>query len=209
MAGTTDFYYQFSLGSTGQTGVGVSWLGYVAGVVNTIKVYAYNWGGAAWDQVGTIVGIAGTTNSAQDWDLTSAHTGTGGNLGLVRIRFNATGLTSSSTKTDRILCGYAVVVTYPTNFSSFSIDASGRTLLAPTGLDAVTTTEPDTSTNGAMSTWNFRLLLRWAVSAISNGTRTLSGGAGTLTVKKLGGTTATSQTIADDGAGNETLGAPT
>jgi hypothetical protein len=126
VAGTVDYYYQFSLGSTGQTGVGVSWLGYVVGVVNTIKVYAYNWGGSSWDQIGTIVGIAGIVNQSQDWELTSAHTGTGGNLGLVRIRFNATGLTTSSTKTDRILCGYAVVTTYPANFSSLSISGGGK-----------------------------------------------------------------------------------
>jgi hypothetical protein len=111
-AGTVDFYYQFSLGSTNQVAVGVNWSGYVAGAVNTIKVYAYNWVNATWDQVGTIVGISGTTNMTVEWELTTAHTGTGGNVGLVRIRFNATGLVASTTKTDRILCGYAVTPTY-------------------------------------------------------------------------------------------------
>ncbi len=221
VTGTLDFYYQFDIsGTSGSAAVGVEWLGYVVGVVNTIKVYAYNWGGASWDQIGTIVGIAGTTNQAQEWELTSAHTGTAGNLGLVRIRFSATGLTTATVKTDRMLLGYAVVPTFPTNFSSLAITGGGAVTagtvsdktgysLAATGLDALTTTEPDTVTNGAMSTWNFRLLLRWLVSCMSNGTRTLSGGTGTLTVKKLGGTTATAQTIADDGVGNETLGAPT
>lgn len=125
-AGTIDFYYQFSLGSTGQTAVGSDWLGYVVGVVNTIKVYAYNWGAAGWDQVATIVGISGTANMSVTLDLTSAHTGTGGNLGLVRIRFAATGLVSATVKTDRILVGYTVVTVFPTNFSTLSIDGSGR-----------------------------------------------------------------------------------
>lgn len=124
-AGTVDFYYQFSLGSTGQTAVGITWDGYVVGAVNTIKVYAYNWGGSNWEQIGTIIGIAGTVVQSQEWDLTSSHTGTGGNLGLVRIRFNATGLVTSTTKTDRILCGYTVVVVYPTNFASLAITAGG------------------------------------------------------------------------------------
>jgi len=109
-AGTLDFYYEFTVAATnGAVGVGVSWLGYIVGLVNTLKVYAYNWGGATWDQVGQIVGIAGTTNGQQDFELTNAHTGTGGNLGLVRIRFSNTGLTAATVKTDRILLGYAVV----------------------------------------------------------------------------------------------------
>jgi hypothetical protein len=110
-AGTIDFYYQFDLSATaGAAAVGVQWTGYVVGVVNTLKVYAYNWGGSSWDQIGTIVGIAGTVNSVEEWELTNAHTGTGGNLGLVRIRFNATGLTSATVKTDRILGGYVVTL---------------------------------------------------------------------------------------------------
>lgn len=124
--GTIDFYYQFSLGSTGQTAVGADWLGYVVGVVNTIKAYAYNWGAAGWDQVASIVGISGTANMSVTMDLTSAHTGTGGNLGLVRIRFAATGLVSATVKTDRILVGYTVVTVFPTNFGTLAIDGSGR-----------------------------------------------------------------------------------
>ncbi len=129
-AGTVDFYYQFSLGSTGQTAVGINWIGYVAGAVNTVKVYAYNWVNVAWDQIGNVVGIAGTVNGTEDWELTSAHTGTGGNLGLVRIRFNATGLVTSTTKTDRILCGYVYVQGFPTNFSSLAVSAAGGVTLA-------------------------------------------------------------------------------
>ena len=109
-AGTLDFFYGFDLSATsGAAAVEAAWEGYVIGILNTVKVYAYNWGNAAYDQIGTVVGISGTANMSETWDLTSAHTGTGFNLGLVRIRFNATGLTSSATKTDRILLGYAVV----------------------------------------------------------------------------------------------------
>ena len=143
-AGTLDFYYQFSLGSTGQTGVGITWLGYVVGVVNTVKVYAYNWGGSAWDQIGTVVGVAGTANESLDWELTSAHTGTGGNLGLVRLRFAATGLTAATVKTDRVLCGFAVVVVYPSNFSSLGIASNGHI----SNVDTLTTYTGDTPQTG-------------------------------------------------------------
>jgi hypothetical protein len=104
-----DMYYQFNLsGTSGATAVGCNWLGYLVGTTNTIKVYAYNWSNAAYDQVGSVIGISGVVNISSDFDLTTAHTGTGGNLGLVRIRFAATGLTLGVLNTDRILLGYAV-----------------------------------------------------------------------------------------------------
>lgn len=105
-AGTTDVYVEFDLSATsGAVAVGCQWNGYLAGIVNTMKVYARNWGGASWDQIGTIAGIAGVVQSTEEFELTSAHT----QAGLVRIRFSNTGLTSSSLKTDRLLLGYAVV----------------------------------------------------------------------------------------------------
>lgn len=105
-AGTLDFYYEFDIsGTSGAVGVGSQWVGYVVGLTNTVKVYARNWGAATWEQVGSIVGIAGTVTMTDEWELTSAHT----SAGLVRIRFAATGLTSATVKTDRILLGYTVV----------------------------------------------------------------------------------------------------
>lgn len=104
-AGTLDFYYQFDLSATvNAVGVGVTWDGYVVGVVNTVKVFAFNWGSSTFDQIGTIIGIAGTTVGSQEWDLTNAHI----SAGLVRIRFANTGLVTSTVKTDRILLGYVV-----------------------------------------------------------------------------------------------------
>ena len=101
------------------------------------------------------------------------------------------------------------LATAPDATTGYFLDPPIPAELTPTGLDAITTTEPDTTTDGAVSTWNFRKLLRWGVSALSNGTRTLTAGTGTLKVKKLGGAQSTTQNITDDGAGNETLGAPT
>ncbi len=124
--GVIDGYYQFNLsGTTGAVGVGATWNGYLVGAVNTLRVYAYNWGGAVWDQIGSIVGITGTIVGSQEFEITSAHTGTGGNLGLVRIRFQNTGLVAGVLNTDRILLGYAVVITLPANFSALVISGAG------------------------------------------------------------------------------------
>lgn len=100
-----DFYYQFELLSGG-VGVGVKWLGYLVGSVNTGNVHVYNWVTAAWDRIGTVVGRGTTDNEEQNWELTSSHTGTGGSAGLVRIRFEGSILAGSDLKTDQILLGY-------------------------------------------------------------------------------------------------------
>lgn len=180
-AGTTDFYYQFNLGTTGQTGVGVTWDGYLSGAVNTMKVYAYNWGGASWDQIGTLQGIAGTTVGSQEWDLTSAHTGTGGNLGQVRIRFSNTGLTSSSTKTDRILCGYVNVVTPPANWSSMKVSASGY--VSPNWGDVGSPTTTVALTGTTLSTSQ-------VVASVSGAVGSVTGNVGGDVVGNVDGTVA-------------------
>lgn len=114
-AGALDFYYEFDLtGTTDAVGVGISWVGYAVGITNTINVYARNWGGSSWDQIGTVVGIAGTANMSEEWELTSAHT----SAGLVRLRFAATGLTSATLKTDRVLLGYTVMPGSATSMAS-------------------------------------------------------------------------------------------
>lgn len=103
--------------------------------------------------------------------------------------------------------GPVASVTSPVTVGTNS-DKTGYSL-GSDGLDAVLTAEPDTTTDGPVSTWNFRKLLRWSVGSMMTGMRTLSSGTGTLIVQKLAGGNMSSQTIADDGAGNETLGAPT
>jgi len=153
VTGAIDVYYQFDLSATeNAVATSVQWIGYVAGLVNTLKMYAYNWGGASWDQLASIPGIAGTNNVAPvEADLTTAHTGTGGNAGLVRIRFQATGLTAATLKTDRLLLGYAVtpptagtirdaILTDATRFAGANIDAtiSSRSTFAGGAVASVT-----------------------------------------------------------------------
>lgn len=103
---TTDFYYQFDI-----TGVGVPtefiWNGFVQGNNDTYQVYAYNWGGTAFDQIGTIDGSAGETDQSATFQATTAHRGTGANLGKARLRFESSD--GAEIGTDRVLCSYAVV----------------------------------------------------------------------------------------------------
>jgi len=110
VGGALDFYYQFTIAAYANgVAVGVQWVGYLTGLTNAVKVFAFNWGNSAWDELGTIVGSASTQNGTEEFSLTSAHTGTGGNAGLVRVRFQNTGLTTATLNTDRILLGFTTV----------------------------------------------------------------------------------------------------
>jgi hypothetical protein len=124
-AGTLDMYFEFNVGSVGVP-TSIEWVGGLTTAVNSLKVYGYNWGSASWEQVGTINGTSTLISNTQVFDMTTSHVGTGGNLGLVRLRFANTSLTAANFYTDRILCGYTSVYTFPTNFASLSINGSGQ-----------------------------------------------------------------------------------
>jgi hypothetical protein len=115
VANEIDFYFQFDIGADGVP-VSVSLHGRLHETPpqdNEIVVYAYNWGGAVWDQVGTIDGVQ---NSIAADDLTSSftlftsHVGTGVNLGKVRVRFADNLLDAAGELfVDQIFTSYAVV----------------------------------------------------------------------------------------------------
>jgi hypothetical protein len=106
VAGNTEFYYEFDIGSTGVP-VNIIWDGYAQTAGDSYTVNAYYWGGATWEQIGTVDGSPGTTVEPHQWILTSGHGGTGANSGLVRIQFVSSD--GVAIGTDRMFCGYAVV----------------------------------------------------------------------------------------------------
>ena len=103
----TDCYYIFDIGGNGVP-VSVTWHGYAQAQGDTYGVYAYNWTGTpAWEQVGSIAGKSGTTVVTETFTLTTAHVGTGSDIGIVHFRFlSDDGVIFA---TDRIVCSYAVV----------------------------------------------------------------------------------------------------
>jgi len=104
---TTDCYYIFDVGGNGVP-VGITWNGYVNSQGDTYKFYAWNWTGTpAWEQVGSLNAVNGSTIVTETFDLTTSHVGTGANIGLVHFRIYSTDGTKVGT--DRVLCSYAVV----------------------------------------------------------------------------------------------------
>lgn len=108
-AGVMDLYYEFDIGGNG-VGVEVDIFGYLNGGNDSLTIQAYDWDGTAWDTIGTMIGTNGSTDAEIKDSIQTKHTGTGANLGLVRIRFYAaSGLTSATLRIDRIILEYAVV----------------------------------------------------------------------------------------------------
>lgn len=173
-AGAMELYYQFDVTGNG-TAVEVFMEGYLAGGNDSLDVFAYDWVGAGWDQIGTLSGGA-AADADYTYNLLTRHTGTGANLGKVRIRFYAaSGLTSATLAIDQITCSYTVVsqsVGYEggavwldtgasnTNTESFvdgvadnpvSTIAAARTIASNVGLNKYHISNDSTLTLGASS----------------------------------------------------------
>lgn len=108
--GTLDMYLQFNVGASGVPTAGQIVAG-LTSALNSLKVYAFNWAGSSWDQIGNLAGTSSIIVSTLDLDFTTAHVGTGGNLGLVRVRFANTSLTSANLYLDYAICGYTQPLT--------------------------------------------------------------------------------------------------
>lgn len=122
-AGTLDLYYEFDIGADGLP-TSSKFTGYVNGSGDDVDIYAYNWSGASWDQVGTVTGQASATNIVYTFDLFTSHVGTGGNAGLVRIKFNSTGLSSATLACDQLLCSYTQSVSGIPNGTTVTLASS-------------------------------------------------------------------------------------
>lgn len=107
-AGTLDMYFEFLIPADGVPTT-VTQTGRLNSANDDLDVFAWNWSGAAWEQVGTYAGQGNAADSARTYNLFTTHVGTGADLGKVRIRFLGVGLTSANFYTDQIFLSYAVV----------------------------------------------------------------------------------------------------
>jgi hypothetical protein len=126
-AGTLDVYYEFDIGSNTIPTTVIAQL-YSHGNNDTIALEAYNWVDLSWDHIDTIDGENQTVVHAHSGALFTNSVGTGANDGLVRIRFNGTGLTSSNLYLDQLLVGYTSIAIAPDNASITAILADTNEL---------------------------------------------------------------------------------
>ena len=106
--GELEFAYNFNIGPNASP-VDAVWVGFCQSINDEVAVFARNWVGASWEQVGTIIGTALATTQMEAFSLTTAHVNTGANSGDVRVRFVSTGGTIMTTlATDRMLLSYTI-----------------------------------------------------------------------------------------------------
>ncbi len=107
-----DVYYEFNVGGDGiSTGVTVHHqLDKGGGAAKDLVVYAYDWAGATWNQIGSL--DSGTVLQTDEYTLFASHVGTGANSGLVRVRYATGGVAFTATTkllVDQITVQHAIV----------------------------------------------------------------------------------------------------
>ncbi|KKK69196.1 hypothetical protein LCGC14_2936460, partial [marine sediment metagenome] len=125
--GATDFYYQFDVGSSG-VATELHWFGYAQSNNDSYAVKAYDWLSAGFKQIGTLAGGNGSTVSEHAFVPTTAMTGTGANVGKVRLQF--TSADGTEIFTDRVICEFTQAAQGIANGSTITLGAAtGRTNL--------------------------------------------------------------------------------
>jgi len=107
--GEIEMYFEFLIAADGVP-VSVSHEGRLSGAGDDLDVFAYNWLGTAWEQIGTLLGKNSPADEVTSFALFSQHVGAGANLGKVRVRFyTAAGLTTANFYSDQVILSYAVI----------------------------------------------------------------------------------------------------
>ena len=119
--GNTEFYYQFDVGSAGISTEFI-WFGYAQSKNDSYAVLAFDWVSTSFKQIGTIAGGNGSTVSEHGFIPTTAMTGTGANVGKVRLQF--TSADGTEIFTDRVLCEFTQAVQGIANGSTITLGAS-------------------------------------------------------------------------------------
>ena len=222
-AGAMELYYQFDLGADGVP-TSTKVVGRVNGSNDSLGVFAYNWAGTSWDQIGTLAGTNSATNETNTYDLLTAHVGTGSNAGKVRIRYYAaSGLTSATLRVDQILVSYTQAATGIPNGSTITLSADtsntnlighgwnlalgGQSIAGAYIYQSINVSGTATTTNGSPFTFqecNFGTASLGAYGFLEN-----CAIGGTLTLTNTGGVSADSISFFDCWSGVAGAGSPT
>lgn len=145
-----DMYYEFDIGEFGIPVATHIW-GYLKEGApkggDTIDLYAYNWGGTAFEVIHFDAFIGITTDDPHEVSATllNRHVGTGNDEGKVRIKFQATSLEAGTTlNIDEIIISYAEAL--GSNIDAILADVTGINGEAMRGTDSAYTGTPPTVT---------------------------------------------------------------
>ncbi len=97
-----DIVYGFTVGG-GRISTDVGFDGFLNSSNDTLDVFAFDFIGTDWDQIGTVAGQNGSANINEQFPIFQRHTGTGADLGITYIRFQATGQSNPTFNVDRLI----------------------------------------------------------------------------------------------------------
>lgn len=101
-ANVIDIVYSFDIGGS-RSATSVVFDGFLNSGNDELSVFAYDFDGSTWEQIGIVDGKNGTANDSENYGLLARHTGNGADLGKVYIRFQRdTGLTNPDLNVDRL-----------------------------------------------------------------------------------------------------------
>lgn len=106
--GLLDLYYQYTLAAD-EIATSVFFKGRINGVNDSVHIQAYDWTTSSWVTLHTLPGISTTTDTSVSPALVGKYTGTGFNVGKVRIRIvNAVTLSSATLYVDQLIIGKTI-----------------------------------------------------------------------------------------------------
>lgn len=118
-ANVIDVVLGFDVGGSNQ-GVEVEVVANVDGNADEMLIKAYDFDGAGWDTIGTLVGSGGTAYTRLNLSLLGRNTGSGADVGKVYIRFDTDTTTPSLLQIDKCIVG-AVTTNRSVGYSSGSV----------------------------------------------------------------------------------------
>ncbi len=151
-----DFVLGYDVGGSNQ-GSSVSIVANVNGNADSMTVEAYDHIGAGWDVIGIINGSGGSSYVTKELPLYAEHTGTGGELGKVYIRWDNNATTPSLLEIDRC------------SVSSVSTSTSVGYAMGAYWIDSAGTSGTEIGTNGTADN-----PCPWANAITMNGTQALN-----------------------------------
>ena len=106
--GLLDLYYQFTLAGD-EIATSVIFKGRINSSNDNVNIQAYDWTTSSWSTLFTLVGTNVATDTSQSPALVGKYTGTGLNVGKVRIRIvNAVTLTTATLYVDQLIIGKTI-----------------------------------------------------------------------------------------------------
>lgn len=136
VAGVMEGYYEFNIGLFGVPS-SARLFAHLRGSNDSVDINVYDFAASSWDVIDTLSGANTTADVALTPELLTNHVGTGANVGVVRIGFSGSGLSSATLSVNTISCSYGTSSQSAAYFGAVwldTIDGAAGTVLNENGI---------------------------------------------------------------------------